>query len=190
MKRITLQLIMEYLERFGWKNYEAVDEPSEQEGVIYTGWKASESSPVYMLCIDPMVEKNCISFRTQSLLEAPMGQVIPEQLFNLLMALLWINFRIIVGKFSYEPVRGEVRFSIDIPIDENTLSYAQFVHSLGLLIEIVETYVPVIKKIREGEITAEQFIHHDIRGEILLERRELSDSLRDLLKGLGRINWN
>ncbi len=190
MKEITLQLIMQYLERFGWKNYEAVDEPSEQEGIIYTGWRASESSPVYMLSIDPMIEKRCISFRTQSLMQVPYGQVGNDHLLNLLLALHWINFRIIVGKFSYEPLRGDIRFSIDLPIDENTLSYAQFVHSLGLIVEIVETYVPLIKRIKEGEISAEQFIQYDLKGEILLEKQGMSESLRDLLKGLGRIRWN
>ncbi len=190
MKKLTLQLIMEYLERFGWKNYEAVNEPSEQEGIIYTGWRASEHNPVYMLSIDPMMEKKCISFRTQSLIEAPYGRVERDCLLDLLLALHWINFRIIVGKFSYEPLRGEVRFSIDLPIDENTLSYEQFVHSLGLIVEIVETYVPLIKKIKNGEITAEQFIQHDLRGEVLLEKQGMSESLKDLLKGLGRISWN
>lgn len=190
MRHITLQLIMEYLERFGWKNYEAVNEPSEQEGIIYTGWRASENSPVYMLSIDPMIEKKCISFRTQSLLQAPYRDIPKDCLLDLLLVLHWINFRIIVGKFSYEPVRGEVRFSIDLPIDENTLSYAQFVHSLGLIVEIVETYVPLIKKIKEGELTAEKFIQHDLRGEVLLEKQNLSQSLKDLLKGLGRISWN
>lgn len=190
MKRLTLQLIMEYLEQFGWKNYEAVNEPSEQEGVIYTGWQSSEHSPVYMLSIDPMIEKKCISFRTQSLLEVPYGKINRDRLLDLLIALHWINFRIIVGKFSYEPLRGEVRFSIDLPIDENTLSYGQFVHSLGLIVEIVETYVPIIKRIKDGEITVEQFIQHDLRGEVLLEKQGMSESLRELLKGLGRISWN
>lgn len=190
MKKITLQLIMEYLERFGWKNFEAVHEPLEQEGIIYTGWRASEHSPVYMLSIDPMIEKKCISFRTQSLIQAPYGQTIQDRLLDLLLALHWINFRIIVGKFSYEPLRGEVRFSIDLPIDENTLSYEQFVHSLGLIVEIVETYVPLIKKIKNGELSAEQFIQHDLQGEVLLEKQEMSESLKDLLKGLGRISWN
>lgn len=190
MNKVTLQLIMEYLERFGWKNYEAVKEPSEQEGIIYTGWKASEHSPTYMLSIDPMIEKKCISFRTQSLIQAPYENISHDCLLNILLALHWINFRIIVGKFSYEPVRGEVRFSIDFPIDENTLSYAQFVHSLGLIVEIVEIYVPLIKKIKGGELTAEKFIQHDLQGDVLLEKQNLTQSLKDLLRGLGRINWN
>lgn len=190
MRHVTLQLIKEYLERFGWKNYEAVNEPSEQEGIIYTGWRASENSPVYILSIDPMIEKRCISFRTQSLIQAPYGEIPEHCLLDLLISLHWINFRIIIGKFSYEPLRGEVHFSIDLPIDENTLSYAQFVHSLGLIIETVETYVPIIEKIKEGELTAQQFIQFDLEGEILLEKRGISPSLLDLLKGLGRINWN
>jgi len=190
LKRITLQLIMEYLERFGWKNYDVVDQPSEREGIIYTGWRASEQSPVYMVSIDPMIEKRCISFRTQSLVQAPQSKVSEKILFHLLMTLEWINYRIIVGKFSYEPFQGEVHFSIDLPIDENTISYAQFVHSLGLVVEIVETYTPLIKQVREGNMTAEQFIESDLKGEMFLEKRMVSEELKKLLEALGRISLN
>ncbi len=106
------------------------------------------------------------------------------------MTLEWINYRIIVGKFAYEPFQGEVHFSIDLPIDENTISYAQFVHSLGLVVEIVENYVPLIKQVREGKMTAEQFIESDLKGEMLLEKRMVSEKLKELLKALGRISWN
>lgn len=183
-------MIIEYLEQFGWKNYDAVHEPSEKEGIIYTGWRASEQGPVYMVSIDPMIEKRCISFRTQSLVQAPQSEVPEKVLLNLLLTLEWINYRIIVGKFSYEPFQGEVHFSIDIPIDENTISYAQFVHCLGLVVEIVETYTPLIKQVREGKMTAEQFIECDLKGEMLLEKRMLSEKLKELLKALGRISLN
>ncbi|HOK10356.1 MAG TPA: YbjN domain-containing protein [Candidatus Hydrogenedens sp.] len=190
MKHITLQLIKEYLERFGWKNYEAVNEPFEQEGIIYTGWRSSENSPVYMVCIDPMIEKKCLSFRTQNLIRAPFDKIPKEQILNLLLALEWINYRIIIGKFAYEPVYGDIRFSIDLPIDENTISYEQFVHSLGLVVEVVETYAPIIVMILEGKVTAERFIQNDLRGEVLLEKTMMSKILKDLLSGLGRVNLN
>ena len=41
MSNVTLKMLTGYLERFGWSRYEAVDEPFEKEGVIYTGWRSS-----------------------------------------------------------------------------------------------------------------------------------------------------
>lgn len=185
MSNVTIELVKEYLERFGWDKYEVVDEPYEEEGVIYTGWRSSPDSKGYVVCIDPMVEKNCLSFRAEELIKFPAGQTPAGILLHLLLSLLWINYRLILGKFSYEPISGEIRFSIDIPIDDAVFTYEQFVHSLALFVEIVETYTPSLRLIGSGNLTIDEFIMHDLNGERIIEGKGWSDSFKDLLDRLG-----
>ncbi len=184
MKRVSVDLIKEYLQRLGWVKYEEVDEPEESEGIIYTGWRSSPGSSGYVVCIDPMVEKNCISFRTEQLIFLPVNQISLEVLINLLLAMLWINYRTILGKFSYEPINGEVKFSIDVPIDGDIFTYGQFLHSLGVFVNVVESYAPSLKLIGMGRMSAQEFIIHDLNGERIVEGEGWSDSFRDLLERL------
>jgi len=163
--QVTLELLKGYLERFGWSRYKVVDEPFEKEGVIYTGWRSSEEAEGYNMAIDPMVEKNCLSFRVPKILMAPRDTTPTERLAELLMAMGFINYRIILGKFAYDPRDGEVRFSVDVPIDENDLSYEQFQHCLGVAVKMVEEYAPKLKAIAAGEKTAQEFIDEELGGE-------------------------
>ena len=149
--QVTLELLKGYLERFGWSRYKAVDEPFEKEGIIYTGWRSSEEEEGYNMAIDPMVEKNCLSFRVPKILMAPRDTTPTERLADLLLAMGFINYRIILGKFAYDPRDGEIRFSVDVPIDENDLSYEQFQHCLGVAVKMVEEYAPKLKAIAAGE---------------------------------------
>ncbi|MCX8063972.1 MAG: YbjN domain-containing protein [Candidatus Hydrogenedentes bacterium] len=185
MSNVTIELVKKYLERFGWAKYEVVDEPYEEEGVIYTGWRSSQDSKGYVVCIDPMIEKKCLSFRAEELIRCPAGQIPPSALLHLLLSLLWINYRIILGKFSYEPVSGEIRFSIDMPIDGADLTYEQFVHSLALFVEIVETYTPSLKLVGKGHMTIDEFIINDLNGERIIEGEGWSDSFKKFLDSLG-----
>ena len=163
--QVTLELLKGYLERFGWSRYKAVDETFEKEGIIYTGWRSSEEAEGYNMAIDPMVEKNCLSFRVPKILMAPRDTTPTERLAELLMAMGFINYRIILGKFAYDPRDGEVRFSVDVPIDENDLSYEQFQHCLGVAVKMVEEYAPKLKAIAAGEKTAQEFIDEELGGE-------------------------
>ena len=163
--QVTLELLKGYLERFGWSRYKVVDEPFEKEGVIYTGWRSSEEAEGYNMAIDPMVEKNCLSFRVPKVLVAPRDTTPAEQLAELFLAMSFINYRIILGKFAYDPRDGEVRFSVDVPIDENDLSYEQFQHCLGVAVKMVEEYAPKLKAIAAGEKTAQEFIDEELGGE-------------------------
>jgi hypothetical protein len=180
MASVTLQMMKDYLERFGWSRYQAVDEPFEQEGLIRTGWRSSEEEEGYVMTIDPMVEKGCLSFKAVQVLSAPLDSTPRERLSDLWLAMTYINYRIILGKFAYDPRDGEVRFSVDVPIDQNTFTYEQFTHTMGVVIKTVERYVPELRRIVAGELTAEQFIADDLGGEM----RQLSDALSGLLRGL------
>lgn len=185
MSNVTLKMLTGYLERFGWSRYEAVDEPFEKEGVIYTGWRSSGENEGYRLTIDPMVEKACLSFRVPEIVQAPMEDG-PERLGDLTLAIGFINYRIIIGKFAYDPRDGEVRFSVDVPIDENTFTYAQFVHTMGVVIKTTEQYAPQLRAIWSGQLTARQFIEEDIGAEFGRLRGAMAQMLRELLEALER----
>lgn len=120
---VTLEQMRQYLEQFGWSNYKAVDEPFEKEGIIITGWRSSLVSESFVLQIDPMVERNYLSFRVLRVVSAPPDTTPPNRLAEMLMALGWINYSIIIGKFSYDPRDGEVQLSVGVPIDENDFTY-------------------------------------------------------------------
>jgi hypothetical protein len=146
-----MEQLTKYLEQFGWKHYKPEEEETEEEGIIYTGWRSSPETSGFNLSIDPMVEKNCLSFRVHRLVEAPRDNTAPDRLADLLMVLGWVNYRIILGKFSYDPRDGEVRFSVDVPIDDNDFNYAQFEHTLGVIINTAETWEPNLKALMAGE---------------------------------------
>ncbi|MCS7254053.1 MAG: YbjN domain-containing protein [Armatimonadetes bacterium] len=180
--KVTIELMKQYLERFGWHRYKAVEEPMEKEGIIYTGWRSSPSEEGYNLSIDPMVEKNCLSFRVPQILKVPIEETPAERLKDLLMAMCFINYRVILGKFAYDVRDGEVRFSVDIPIDETTVTYEQFQHCLGVVIKTVEEYTPKLRAIADGRKTAQEFIKEEV-GEAELSLGRLLQLLRELLGG-------
>jgi hypothetical protein len=181
--QVTLELLKGYLERFGWHRYKAVDEPSEKEGIIYTGWRSSEAPEGYNMAIDPMVERNCLSFKVPKVLVAPRDTTPAERLAELLMAMGFINYRIILGKFAYDPRDGEVRFSVDVPIDENDLSYEQFQHCMGVVVKMVEEYAPKLRAIVAGEKTAQQFLEEELGSEAEMAAA-FGQLLRELLERL------
>ncbi|GBC93999.1 hypothetical protein HRbin15_02504 [bacterium HR15] len=184
MTQVTLQMMREYLERFGWSRYQAVDEPFEKEGMIRTGWRSSEAAEGYVMSIDPMVEKGCLSFKVHQVLSAPLDSTPRDRLSDLWLAMSYLNYRIILGKFSYDPRDGEVRFSVDMPIDENTFTYEQFTHTMGVAIKTVEQYAPRLQAIAKGEQTAQQFIEQDLEGDIRQMREAFGGLLRELLAAL------
>jgi hypothetical protein len=180
MASVTLQMLKGYLERFGWSRYQAVDELFEQEGLIRTSWRSSEADEGYTMTIDPMVERNYLSFKVVRILSAPLDSTPRERLSDLWLAMSYINYRIILGKFAYDPSDGKVRFSVDVPIDQNTFTYEQFTHTMGVVIKTVERYAPILRRIVAGELTAEQFIAED-RGH---EMRQIREAFGGLLRGL------
>lgn len=183
--QVTLDLMKQYLERFGWSRYKAVEEPMEKEGIIHTGWRSSPDVEGFNLAIDPMVEKNCLSFRVPKILTVSLDETPEERLKDLMVAMGFINYRIILGKFAYDPRDGEVRFSVDIPIDENTVTYEQFEHCLGVTIKMVEEYAPKLKAIANGEKSVKDFIADETKGE-MAAASELLRIFRELLEAMER----
>lgn len=179
--QVTVQLMKEYLERFGWHRYRVVDEPIEREGLIQTGWRSGAEGEGYGLVIDPMVEKNCLAFRSPQLLKAPRDETPAERLTDLLIAMGAVNYSIILGKFSYDPRDGEVNFAINVPIDENTFTYEQFEHCLRVVALSVDKYTPIFKAIVAGTKPLEEFLKEEMG-----EAEGLIRTLREFLEMLER----
>jgi hypothetical protein len=89
--------------------------------------------------------------------------------------------QLILGKFAYDPRDGEVRFSVDVPIDENDLSYEQFQHCILVVVKTVEEYAPKLKAIAAGEKTAQQLLEEELGSEAAF-----GQLLRELLERLGQ----
>ncbi|MBN1484691.1 MAG: YbjN domain-containing protein [Chloroflexia bacterium] len=177
---VNLETLSQYLERFGWKHYQTADEPAEQEGLIRTGWRASEGQ-TYRMVIDPMVEKNCLSFRVIQVAMAPWDSTPSDRLNGLLTLLNWVNYRIILGKFGYDASDGEVRFSIDVPIDENDFSYAQFEHTLHVIINSMREWDPQVQAVLCGETPVQDVLVSSAR-----ESGASEDFMRKLTEALER----
>ncbi|MDH7502734.1 MAG: YbjN domain-containing protein [Verrucomicrobiota bacterium] len=184
MTRVTLEMMKECLNRFGWRNYKAAQEPLEKEGIIFTGWQSPEHEECYILTIDPMVEMGCLSFRVPEVLKASAEDVPTKRIANLCFAIGYLNYRLLLGKFAYDPSDGEVRFSVDIPIEENTFTYEQFVHCLGAAVHSVEKYAPALRRLAEGEQTTDEFIEWDKKHRAGELKRSVAEFLRQLLRHL------
>ncbi len=179
---VTMEQLSQYLEKFGWKYYTPREEEREKEGIIYTGWRTA-SEDTFNMSIDPMVEKGCLSFRVYNVVKAPWSETPPGYLADLLALLTWINYRIILGKFAYDMTDGQVRLTLDMPIDENDLTYEQFYHTMRVALDTAEKWRPILGRLLSGEAQL---------GEIVLQEaqeggfpEELLAKLRDNLAAWG-----
>jgi hypothetical protein len=183
MSTVTLQGLTEFLERFGWKHYRVENEPQEQEGLIRTGWRSSEDGRGYDMVIDPVVEKKCLIFRVPWVVTVPWDSMPTDRLMGLLALLTWVNYRIILGKFAYDASDGEVRFSIDMPIDESDFNYAQFDHVLNIIVSTVGKWAPRLQSLLAGEKKAEDLLVESARESGAAD--DFVDKLIDVLRRRG-----
>lgn len=155
--KVTVQLITNYLEKFGWDKYASVSEPTEREGFIVTGWLSSSGdSERYGMVIDPVVERGFLSFRVPEIL------TVSEISKDLLIAINFINHNLILGKFSYDSMTGKVVFSLNVSIQGGTITYEQFKHCLLATVVTTEKYAPRLKEIATGEKKLEEFINQEM----------------------------
>ena len=152
-KKVTVELIDKYLNKHGWSKHMSKDEAGEKEGLVLTGWGGISGS--HVVAIDPMSEKGALSFMVPKILNAPRDGTPADRLTGLLMALGKLNYKMIIGKFGYDPTDGEVMFQIALPIDENDLTYEQFEHCLQVLVSTIEVESPVLKGIVDGSMSVE-----------------------------------
>jgi hypothetical protein len=181
--QVTLSILRQYLEQFGWSNYKATDEPQEQEGIIYTGWRSSPDEPGYNLVIDPMVEKGIVQFKVPEIVKVPIEGTDPAIVHEVLLAIGHANYATYMGKFGYDMRDGEVRYSHVLPIEENDITYSQFEHCMRVAISMTMDYAPKLRDIAEGKMTAAQALAEELRPP-----ESVIQSLRDLLAMLeGRV---
>lgn len=171
---VTVRTLEGYLRRFGWNRYQTKREEGEREGLILTSWGGVSGE--YILSIDPIEEKQVLIFHVPRILSAPLDGTPSNCLLELLIALGRINYEIILGKFSYDPRDGEVRFSLTLPTDRSNFTYEQFKHCMEVIVRTVEIHRPLLQQIARGEKT-----HRDV-GEtdelvLALLRRLLDGSL-------------
>jgi len=150
---VTVQQLIKHIEQFGWKHYKAENEPQEKEGIIYTSWRSSPDSRGFRMTIDPMEEKKCLSFKVYDIASAPWESTPPDRLADLMTLMSWINYDVILGKFAYDVRDGEVRLSIDVPIDENDFNYPQFEHTMHVLLSMAERWASHFQALLEGQGT-------------------------------------
>jgi hypothetical protein len=152
-KDVTEALIEEYLNRFGWPKHERVPE-MEKYGMVLTGWGNPASGEAWMLAIDPVAEKNELSFVVPQIASAPRDATPEARIHELTFLISAIDAKITFGKFGYDPSGGNVLFQHVLPTDGAEISYEQFAHVLTQLAMIVENLAPKIRGTIEGTTTA------------------------------------
>lgn len=155
--QVTVKLLTEHLEKFGWKYYQVYKEMGEKEGGISTSWRTADDR-VYRMTIDPIAERNCVSFKVLQLAQAPWDSTPPEVLRDLLTVMAWVNHDILLGKFCYDIRSGEVLLSVDIPTDDSTLTYTQFEHTMHILLSMAEKWSPRLQALLRGEQSLDELI--------------------------------
>jgi hypothetical protein len=149
-------LIEKYLDRFGWPQHEAQDEAGEQEGLVMTGWQSAGGG--VGLLIDPIKERSLLRFVAVEILKAPPSSTPADRLAALLLCMGFLNRLLVLGKWSYDPSDGEVRFDLGVAIDDDHLSFEAFEHCLKIVVIAVDSHAPTLRSIAAGELTASEFL--------------------------------
>jgi hypothetical protein len=154
---VTLKRIGEYLKKFGWENFQEVQEPGEKEGLILTGWSMSGGER-HRVAIDPIVEKGAVVLQAREVAKAPPDSTAADRLNGLLLAMSALNYGMILGSWGFDPSDGEVVFKVTLSIQKGDLDYEDFERALKILIGAVELHGSGLKEIVEGAKTAQEVI--------------------------------
>lgn len=153
-KNVTTELIEKYLDRHGWSKHQQVDEATEAQGVVLTGWSAPFSNDGHILVIDPITEKQELMFTVKDIATAPLDATPADRLRDLLLTIAALDSRIIMGKFALDPGDGEVTFRLGIPIASDDLRYEDFERCLQAITATVDRYASELRGIIDGTRTA------------------------------------
>lgn len=151
--QVTTKLIEQYLDRHGWRLHESLAEASEQQGIVRTGW-AGANGEGHAMVIDPVVEKQCLTFSVPNVASAPPDGTASDRLSGLLTTMGYFNYALFLGSWGYDPRDGEVAFKLGIPIDDGKLSFEEFEHCLRVAIIAVEASGGSLRAIIDGSKTA------------------------------------
>jgi hypothetical protein len=158
-KSVTCKRIGKYLEKHGWSKYRIIEEENEKEGMVLTGWQGRVGG--IGVSIDPMVEKNCLTFKALDILKARPSSTPTERLVGLLMGMEHLNWRLILGKWTYDPSDGEVRFELGIPIDDDDLSFEKFEHCVRAMVSAVESDGKELRALADGSLGISEFLRQE-----------------------------
>ncbi len=176
---VTIEVLTQHLEDFGWSRYKVAPEPGEQEGLIFTGYVGEDENP-HTVIIDPMVEKGVLRIFAPEVASAPADTTPADRLHELTYALSALTASSVLASFGYDPSDGDVIISVAMPIEENDISFEQFKRALGAVLWGVSTYAEGLRKIVDGSAKADDVIK--ARGPVPTEA-ELG-MLRQLLADL------
>lgn len=155
---VTLEVLRQHLEEFGWSKYELRNEEGEREGLIFTGYRDREGKG-HQIVIDPIVEKGVLRIMAPGVLMAPRNELPRECLLELTLALSAINARSTLSWWSYEPETGSVVVQVAMPIEENDLSYEQFNRSMNAVLWSIDTYADGLQAVADGAKKADELIN-------------------------------
>jgi hypothetical protein len=176
---VTLEVLRQHLEEFGWKQYDVTDEEGEQEGLIFTGYMGSDGKP-HRIIIDPVVEKGALRIMAPDIVMAPADKLEPERLHELTFAVAAINARSVLAWLSYAPDVGAVAAQVAMPIDENDLSFEQFKRALEAVLWMISTYGPGLQEVADGKRKALEIIEEPTK----LPTPEELEAMRQVLADL------
>ena len=155
-KAVTLELLGQYLKRRGLDKFEVISQPGRPDGVIVLGL-VDESGVAHPLFIDPKHDKNSLVLHAR-ITEASPDTTPTNRLTDLLMVLAALNYRIIIGKWAYDPNDGEVAFRATMPIDGGRLDYAEFDHLLSAVLESVGGYATKVTAVVQGSANVDEIL--------------------------------
>jgi hypothetical protein len=150
---VTIQVLTQHLEDFGWSRYRVTPEPGEEEGLIFTGYVGDDQSP-HTVIIDPMVEKGVLRIFAPEVASAPPDTTPADRLHELVYALAALTASSVLASFGYDPSDGDVLVSVAMPIEENDISFEQFKRALGAVLWGISTYGEGLRKIVDGSAKA------------------------------------
>jgi len=146
---VTIEVLRQHLEDFGWKQYQVTPEPGESEGLIFTGYVGEDQVP-HRIIIDPIIEKGVLRIFAPEVVKAPMDTTDKDRLHELVLTVAALNTTSVLASFSYDPNDGEVSIAVAMPIDENDISFEQFRRALTAVMWGISTYGSGLKKILDG----------------------------------------
>jgi hypothetical protein len=155
-KKVTTELIEQYLEKLGLPHH-AIDEPGEEQGIVVTMLPTSPTKQ-YALLIDPIVEQSRLRFRVNGVVTAPLDATPADRLSGLLLALLTYNYRIPLGGFAFDPLDGEVMLKYDLPIHGKPLPFEDFKDVVGTLGGVLLAHAADLVAIVDGTKRPEDLI--------------------------------
>ncbi len=178
---VTIEVLRQHLEDFGWSRYRVTPEPGEQEGLIFTGYIGELDRLPHTVIIDPMVEKGVLRIFSPDVAVAPVDKTDPDRLHELVYTVAALNTRSVLASFGYDPSDGEVSIAVAMPIEENDISFEQFKRAMEAVIWGIGTYGRGLRGIVDGTAKAKDVLSIGQTGPSPAEL----EVLRQLLEALG-----